>query len=119
MDIQFSDQDLAFKKEVQTFLAEAWTEDLETSMADAGSGKQARIEWQQRLFRRGWVAPGWPVEHGGTDWSPTQSYIWETERARVGAPDVSPFGLKMVGPVIYAFGSDEQKQRFLPRILNS
>jgi alkylation response protein AidB-like acyl-CoA dehydrogenase len=68
---------------------------------------------------KGWIAPDWPVEYGGTGWSSTQKYIYETERGLAGIPDVIPFGLKMVAPVIYTFGTEEQKARFLPRILSS
>jgi alkylation response protein AidB-like acyl-CoA dehydrogenase len=65
------------------------------------------------------MAPNWPQEHGGTDWSVTQGYIYNTERALAGAPEPVAFGVTMVAPVIYSFGSEEQKERFLPRILSS
>ena len=71
------------------------------------------------MHDKGWIAPNWPVEYGGTGWNATQQFIYETERAAAGVRDVVPFGLKMVGPVIYAFGTEEQKERFLPRILAS
>jgi alkylation response protein AidB-like acyl-CoA dehydrogenase len=61
----------------------------------------------------------WPAEHGGAAFTPTQNYIWDLERAKVGAPGVVPFGMSMVAPVIMKFGSDEQKANFLPSILNS
>jgi alkylation response protein AidB-like acyl-CoA dehydrogenase len=59
------------------------------------------------------------VEYGGTGWTPTQKYIYDSERSARGIRDVVPFGLKMVAPVIYTFGNEEQKERFLPRILKS
>ena len=77
------------------------------------------VDWQKKLYAKGWVAPNWPVEHGGTGWSATQKYIWESERSLRGIPDVVPFGLVMVANVIMAFGTDEQKSYFLPRILQS
>lgn len=119
MDINYSEQDLAFRDEVRAFLVEAWTAEHAAEASVPGQFKPVHVAWEKRLHAKGWVASGWPVEHGGTGWSPTQSYIFETERAAVGAPDVSPFGLKMVGPVIYSFGSEEQKKHFLPRILNN
>ena len=75
--------------------------------------------WQKKLYEKGWVAPDWPVEYGGTGWTPVQKFIFETERSRAGAPEVVPFGLRMVAPVIFTFGSDAQKEQFLPRILRS
>lgn len=119
MDTTFSAEDLAFRDEVQSFLTEAYDEDLKARLADKSTFKEAQIEWQRRINNKGWAAPGWPAEHGGCSWTPTQGFIYENERSAVGAPDVMPFGLKMVAPVIYTFGNDEQKQRFLPRILNS
>lgn len=119
VDITFSAEELAFRDEVRAFLKEAFTEDLKKRLKDKELFKAAFIEWQRALHAKGWVAQGWPTEYGGTGWTPTQSYIYECERALVGAPDVIPFGLKMVAPVIYTFGNAEQKERFLPRILNS
>lgn len=119
MDITFSAEELAFRDEVRAFLKEVFTEDLKARLKDKQHMKAAFIEWQRALHAKGWVAQGWPTEYGGTGWTPTQSYIYECERALVGAPDVIPFGLKMVAPVIYSFGNEEQKARFLPRILNS
>jgi alkylation response protein AidB-like acyl-CoA dehydrogenase len=74
---------------------------------------------KKKLHAKGWIAPGWPKEYGGTGWTSTQKFIYETERGLAGIPDVVPFGLKMVAPVIYTFGSEEQKARFLPGILSS
>lgn len=119
MDINFSDAEVAFREEVRAFLKDAWNGELAEKAKQPGSYKEVQVSWERKLNEKGWAAPLWPVEYGGAGWTPTQSYIYETERAAVGAPDVSPFGLKMVGPVIYSFGSEEQKQRFLPRILNA
>lgn len=119
MDINFSPEDIAFRNEVRAFLQEAFTDELASQINNPKTFKKAQCEWQKRLNGKGWAAPNWPVEHGGAGWSVTQSFIYESERSAAGAPDVVPFGLKMVAPVIYTFGSEEQKQRFLPRILNS
>ncbi|QHJ12257.1 Putative acyl-CoA dehydrogenase FadE17 [Paraglaciecola mesophila] len=120
MDITFSAEELAFRNQVREFLAENWTEDLARRIrGEDAEFKAAQIEWQNKLNDKGWLAPGWPVEHGGVAWSVTENFIFETERSLAGAPDVVPFGLKMVAPVIYGFGNDEQKKRFLPRILKS
>ena len=72
----------------------------------------------QLLYKKGWVAPAWPKEYGGAGWSVTQRYIFDTRRAKAEMPTTLPFGLGMVGPVIYTFGSEAQKKKFLPRILS-
>lgn len=118
MDINFAPQDLEFRDEVRKFFAEEF--DAEQLTKDSKEDyKPAIIKWQKKLHEKGWIAPGWPKEYGGTGWTTTQKFIYETERAAAGAPDVIPFGLKMVAPVIYTFGNDEQKAKFLPRILSS
>src|SRR5690606_1930742 len=72
--------------------------------------------WQRILHACGWGAPGWPKEFGGLAWDPVRLHIFDEEAAAAGAPRTLPFGLKMVGPVIMAFGSPAQQQYFLPRI---
>ncbi len=121
MDTSFAPEDIAFRDEVRAFFAQAYDQELQGRLAsrDPQTYKQAIIDWQKRLHARGWIAPGWPVEYGGTGWNATQSFIFETERAAAGIRDVIPFGLKMVGAVIYTFGTDAQKERFLPAILAS
>jgi alkylation response protein AidB-like acyl-CoA dehydrogenase len=118
MDTRFSDADLAFRDEVREFLDEAWDEELQELSRNWDSFHKLMYEWHKRLYAKGWIAPGWPVEHGGVDWTVTQSFIFESERARVGAPGKNPFGLIMVAPVILTYGNEEQKARFLPRILS-
>ncbi|NNC54560.1 MAG: pimeloyl-CoA dehydrogenase large subunit, partial [Pseudomonadales bacterium] len=120
MDTTFNADDLAFQAEVREFLAEAWDEKLASKIASGSPDmKEAHIEWQRRLYKKGWMAPGWPEEHGGVSWTPTQYFIFNSERANVGAPATIPFGVTMVAPVIYTYGTEEQKARFLPRILKS
>jgi alkylation response protein AidB-like acyl-CoA dehydrogenase len=120
MHVTFSDKDLAFQEEVRAFFREELPDDIRDAM-DSGVELQPdmQIRWQQILYRKGWAGVNWPIEYGGTDWSPVQKYIFAREEAFANAPLVIPFGLRMVGPVIYTFGSDEQKQRFLPDILAS
>ncbi|EED34171.1 acyl-CoA dehydrogenase family protein [Luminiphilus syltensis NOR5-1B] len=118
MDIAFSPEDLAFREDVRQFLDDQFTDELRTRL-QSKDFKPAMVEWQQKLYRRGWVAPNWPEEHGGTHWTPTQKYIFETERSLRGIPDVVPFGLVMVANVIIGFGTQDQKDYFLPRILKS
>jgi len=119
VDTSFSPEDLAFRDEVRAFFDEAYTDDLHARLTDSERYREASIEWQRKLHERGWVAPNWPVEYGGAGWTPTQNFIYESERSARGIRDVVPFGLRMVAPVIYTFGNDDQKARFLPRILKS
>tara|TARA_R110002110_G_scaffold245617_5_gene462075 strand:- start:18528 stop:19706 length:1179 start_codon:yes stop_codon:yes gene_type:complete len=119
VDTSFAPEDLAFRDEVRAFFAEAYDAELQARLNNLDTFKDAVIDWQKRLYKQGWIAPGWPKEYGGTGWNATQKFIYETERSAAGIRDVIPFGLNMVGPVIYAFGNEEQKQRFLPRILQS
>ena len=118
MDTAYSAEDLAFREEVRRFFAEAYTPELQKRLRSP-EYKTAIEEWQRKLYERGWVAPNWPVEYGGAGWTATQKYIYETERSLAGIPNVVPFGLVMVANVIMAYGTDEQKAYFLPRILKS
>ena len=121
MDINFSAEDLAFRDEVRDFFAAEFDADTAQKLSGVQTAdyKPAIVSWQKKLNAKGWIAPGWPKEYGGTGWSATQKFIYETERGAAGIPDVVPFGLKMVAPVIFTFGTEEQKARFLPSILSS
>lgn len=119
MHTRLSDEDLAFQAEVRQFLQEAWDKELAATCNNRATMKQGVEEWQRRLYRKGWMAPHWPVEYGGTDWTVTQSFIYNSERAAAGAPEAVAFGVTMVASVIIAYGNDAQKARFLPRILKS
>ena len=122
MDLSFSEQDRAFQAEVRNFLDEAWPQEMRDKQSRSALGKLSKddlVGWQKRLATKGWAATNWPKEYGGAAFTPTESYIFDAERARVGAPGVVPFGITMVAPVIMKFGTDEQKAKFLPSILNS
>jgi alkylation response protein AidB-like acyl-CoA dehydrogenase len=122
VDLSFSDDDRKFQQEVREWLENAWPQEMRDKQARSALGKLNKddlVTWQKRLAEKGWAAPNWPAEHGGADWTPTQKYIFDLERARVGAPGVVPFGITMVAPVIMKFGTQEQKDRYLPAILNS
>src|SRR6201996_3584782 len=120
MDLSFSPQEEAFRQEVWDFIADAKPK----LPKNLGAPEQARLSkddymvWHKLLYRKGWVAPSWPKQYGGVEWSVTQRYIFSTETARAGMPMTLPFGLSMVGPVIIAFGNETQKEKFLPRILS-
>ena len=122
MDLTFSEQDRAFQQEVRDWLSQAWPQEMRDKQARSALGKLSKedlIVWQKRLAEKGWAGANWPKEHGGAAFTPTQNYIFDLERARVGAPGVVPFGITMVAPVIMKFGTDDQIANFLPKILNS
>ena len=114
MHAKFSPEELAFQEDVRGFMRDNFTPELAARIHHPKTFRDASIEWQKLLDGKGWAANGWPVEHGGTGWSATQKYIYTTELAAAGAPDVVPMGIKMVAPVLYSYGSEEQKARFLP-----
>ena len=119
MDLDFSTEELAFRDEVRQFLASQLPADIRDriSRGDHSHVRDDTIRWQKILHAKGWGAPAWPVEFGGTGWSKTQQYIFETECSLADAPAQLAFGIKMVAPVLTRYGSPEQQNKFLPRIL--
>ncbi|MAN63303.1 MAG: pimeloyl-CoA dehydrogenase large subunit, partial [Parvibaculum sp.] len=119
MDLSLKPEDDAFRAEVRSFLEDALPQDVkEAPSVGVAIEKPLLKKWHKILADKGWAAPHWPVEHGGTGWTITQKHIWDEEVSRAGAPRLMAFGLSMVGPVIYAFGNEEQKAQHLPGILN-
>ncbi len=117
MDLEFTDELRNFQQEVRAFIEERLPVDLRKKVERfLKLGKEDYLRWQGILAEKGWLVYSWPVEHGGTGWSPVQRYIFEEEMGRANAPRIIPFGPKMVGPVIYTFGSDAQKAKYLPAI---
>ncbi len=119
MDLNYTAEDLAFRDTVRAFLDQNLPADLQQKVRKhQRMGKDDYVRWHKTLAAQGWVAPGWPVEFGGPGWNPVQRHIWEEECSRAGTPPILPFGVNMVAPVIMAFGSQAQKDYFLPRILS-
>ena len=118
MDLTYTGDDLTFRDQVRAFLEAELPADLRHKVANhLRLHKDDYVRWHRILARQGWAAPGWPREYGGPGWTPVQRHIFEEECARAGTPPVLPFGVNMVAPVIMAFGSEEQKAYYLPRIL--
>jgi len=121
MDIDLSSELSAFRDEVRTFLMENLPDEV---VAGAAASPTVFVEpeigqrWNAVLHAKGWLGYQWPKEHGGTGWSPVQRYIFEKECALAGAPNLTVLGLKLVAPVIWTFGNEEQKSFYLPRILS-
>ena len=117
MDLNYSEADNAFRDEVRTWLATHLPDDLRFKILNHRRlKKNDLVRWHKTLAEKGWSVPAWPVEWGGTGWNATQRHIWDEECATAGTPPILPFGIAMVAPVIMKFGSDQQKQRYLPRI---
>jgi alkylation response protein AidB-like acyl-CoA dehydrogenase len=119
MDLNYSAEELAFRDEVRAWLSE----NLPRGLKEKGEryehlSKEELLRWHKILAKKGWVAPAWPKEWGGTGWNVVQRYIFEEELGYVGSPPVMPFGISMCAPVLLAFGTEAQKKRFLPRIYN-
>ncbi len=119
MDLDFNQEEQAFRDQVRQFLAAHLPDDIRYRMqrGDDSNAREDILRWQQILHAQGWGAPAWPVEFGGTGWSKTQQFIFETECSLADAPMQLAFGVKMVAPVLMRFGSPAQQQKFLPRIL--
>jgi alkylation response protein AidB-like acyl-CoA dehydrogenase len=119
MDLSFTPEEEAFRQEVRAWLATAMPPALKAKAdVDGHFEMPEMMEWHKTLAKKGWIAPNWPKEHGGPGWSPAQKFIFGEELEKAGTPQLSPFGLVMVGPVIQHFGTPEQKARFLPKILS-
>ncbi|MCW5772235.1 MAG: acyl-CoA dehydrogenase family protein [Rhodospirillaceae bacterium] len=120
MNLDLSPELRAFRDEVRAFIRAELPADIrEKVQRGLHLGKDDYVRWQRILHKRGWVAPNWPKEHGGTGWSPMQRYVFDDEIGKAGAPRVIPFGLVMVAPVIMKFGTEAQKREHLPKILAS
>lgn len=120
MQLAWSSDDLKFRTQVREFLASELTPDLKAAAAGMTSvyaPPPVATAWQKKLHAKGWVAPSWPVEWGGCNWSVARRYIFARETTEAGAPPLSPMGLGMCGPVLLHYGTEEQKRRFLPPML--
>ncbi|MGN6538984.1 MAG: acyl-CoA dehydrogenase family protein [Mesorhizobium sp.] len=117
MNFDYSPEDAAFRETVRDFIAEHLPRDIARRQAYGYHAKKADLQtWQAILDEQGWAVPHWPKEYGGTGWSPLRQFIFDDECLAADAPPTSPFGTRLVGPVIYTFGSDEQKATHLPGI---
>jgi len=120
MQLALTPRQEAFVEEVRAFFREDYPQDV---IAKARSGtfldRDDQVRSQQALRARGWLGSGWPQGSGGPDWGPVERYLFSQELERAGAPDLIPMALVYIGPIIATFGTDEQKGRWLPDILES
>jgi len=119
MDLNYSPDELAFRDEVRGWLRANLPQDLREKVENyAHLSKDDLMRWHRTLAKKGWVAPAWPKEWGGTGWNVVQRYLFEEELGYAGAPPIIPFGVTMCAAVLLRFGTEAQKKRFLPRIYN-
>jgi alkylation response protein AidB-like acyl-CoA dehydrogenase len=119
MQLEFTSDELAFRDEVRRFITGHYPAELRAKQqAGLELGKEDYLSWHRIVAKQGWVVPAWPVEYGGTGWTATQRYIWAEEQGRTGTVPIIAFSVGLVGPIIYTFGTPEQKARFLPRIIS-
>ncbi|MEL6874865.1 MAG: acyl-CoA dehydrogenase family protein [Pseudomonadota bacterium] len=116
MNLEFTAEENAFRDEVREFIKNNYPDSIEGRGVQDELSPEDMTAWHKILGKKGWSVPAWPTEYGGTGWTPTQRYIWSEENARVNAVMPLPFGVAMVGPVIYTFGNEEQKEQHLPGI---
>ncbi len=120
MDLSYSDEELAFRDEVRSFLAEKLPKDLQDKVAGKGGEELSKADmerWHAILNAQGWLVPNWPAKFGGAEWNAVQKHIFEEEAAANNAPRTVPFGFTMLAPVLQKFGSKEQNDYWLPRML--
>jgi alkylation response protein AidB-like acyl-CoA dehydrogenase len=123
MHLHFNDEEEAFRREIAAWLADNLSGEFAALRGRGGPGDEhalldERRAWEQRLAEGGWTCVGWPREHGGRGASLGQQVIFHEEYARAEAPGrLGLIGEGMLGPTILAFGSEEQKRRFLPGIV--
>jgi alkylation response protein AidB-like acyl-CoA dehydrogenase len=120
MKLQLNDSDMAFQAEVRGFLEDT----LDPAISDLvkygyGVPKPIQDSWTRTLNEKGWAAPNWPVEVGGTGWTMVRRHIFDVELKAHHAPELQGFGFNMVGPAIIKYGTAEQKLDYLPKILNA
>jgi pimeloyl-CoA dehydrogenase large subunit len=119
MELRWTDEERAFRQEVRDFINRELPKETRDRMIRGKSPtKDQVVEWQRKLNKQGWAAPEWPKEYGGPGWTMAQRYIFREELMLAPAPSPLGFNINMCGPVIIAFGTEAQKKRFLPRMLN-
>ncbi|MGL1921517.1 MAG: acyl-CoA dehydrogenase family protein [Hyphomicrobiales bacterium] len=119
MDLSFSAEEEAFRCEVQAFLSDKLRPELANKVKLGSPLAKAEMEeWHALLNDRGWLSHHWPVEYGGTGWSPVQAFIFELECSLAHAPGIVPFGVSMLAPVLIKYGNEAQKKHWLPRIVD-
>ena len=121
VELVLNNEELAFQTQVRQLLRDELTDELKARVAKTTTvfaDKDVALEWQAILHKRGWAGVSWPKEFGGPGWTSNQRYIFNRECALAGAPGLIPLGLRMLAPVIFRYGTKEQQDHYLPKILS-
>ena len=119
MDLNYSAEETAFRDEVRAWIKDNLPADLQKKVVEnVELSKEDYLSWHRKLAQKGWIAPAWPVEWGGTGWDITRRYIFDEECGQAGAPQIISFGMTMCAQVLIKYGTDAQKKHFLPRIFS-
>ena len=118
MHLKFSPEEEAFREEIRGIFAKVPEDIRERNEAGKLNYPDDLVTTTRILNEHGVAVPGWPVEWGGKNWTPIESHIYREEMALMHVPDLLPFNAGMIGPVIAQFGSQEMKERFLPKTAN-
>jgi alkylation response protein AidB-like acyl-CoA dehydrogenase len=119
MDLNYSPEETTFRDQVRSWIEANLPNDIREKVVNYQDlSKDDYTRWHKILADKGWVAPEWPQEWGGTEWTIVQRYIFEEEIGAAGCPGRMPFGLSMCAPVLFRFGTPAQKKKYLPRIYN-
>ena len=119
MDFNFTEQEINFRNEVKNWLSDNLPKNISEKVRKYQRLHKEDYEtFMKKLNEKGWLALNWPIEYGGTGWNSVQKHIFEEEIVKANAPRIVPFGLNMLGPVLIEYGSEKQKQYYLPRILS-
>jgi alkylation response protein AidB-like acyl-CoA dehydrogenase len=119
MNLEYSAAERQFRADVRAFLRQSLPAQLSAKVLGLKRlTREDLLSWHRILYARGWSAPSWPTEFGGPGWSAVEQHIFDEECSLAGAPPLMPFGVRMVAPVIMAFGNREQQEYFLPRVLS-
>ena len=117
MELRFTEAEIAFRHEVREFFRQALPDDIRRKcVLGQRLSKEELKRWTRILHDKGWATPAWASEWGGTGWSAVQQYIFKEELHMAPAPEPLSFNVNMIGPTLIAFGTEEQKRHFLPKI---
>jgi alkylation response protein AidB-like acyl-CoA dehydrogenase len=120
MRLEFTPEEEAFRREVRQFVQDELDPAIKVKVERGlRLEKSDYVAWYTKLYEKGWITPGWPEDHGGPGWTPIQKYLFDEETLLGGAPRIIASGINMLGPVLIAFGTPEQKEKYLPAIRRS
>ena len=122
LELNYTKEELEFRDEVRQLLRDELTPEIiagNKNTTTALGNNDAAMAWQAILNKRGWAGVAWPKEFGGTGWSSNQRYIFNSECEKAGAPKLIPLGLRMLAPVLFRYGTKEQQDYYLPKMLSA